>query len=102
MLESLFNKITALKTFSFIKKRLQHRCFPVNIAKFLSTPILKNNLRTIASGIGKLMFYIAKIQEGKVQNQILFELLKSSDYYYKLSGPVEEVPFRKGHLSVIF
>ena len=27
---------------NFIKKRLQHRCFPVNIAKLLSTPILKN------------------------------------------------------------
>ena len=25
-----------------IKKKLQHRCFPVNIAKFLTTPILKN------------------------------------------------------------
>ena len=25
-----------------IKKSLQHRCFPVNIAKVLRTPILKN------------------------------------------------------------
>ena len=30
-----------LQAFSFIKKRLQHSCFPVNIAKFLRTPILK-------------------------------------------------------------
>ena len=30
-----FNKVTGLKTCNFIKKRLQHRCFPVNIAKFL-------------------------------------------------------------------
>ena len=28
---------------NFTKKRLQHRCFSVNIAKFLRTPILKNN-----------------------------------------------------------
>ena len=27
---------------TFITKRLQHWCFPVNIAKFLRTPILKN------------------------------------------------------------
>ena len=27
---------------NFIKKRLQHRCFPVNIARFLLTPVLKN------------------------------------------------------------
>ena len=27
---------------NFIKKRLQHNCFPVNIAKFLRTPFLQN------------------------------------------------------------
>ena len=27
---------------NFIKKRLQHRCFPVKFAKYLRTPILKN------------------------------------------------------------
>ena len=27
---------------NFIKKKLQHRCFSVNIAEFLRTPILKN------------------------------------------------------------
>ena len=30
------------QTCNFIKKRVQHRCFPVNIAKFLKTPILRN------------------------------------------------------------
>ena len=30
------------KARNFIKIRLQHRCFPVNFAKFLRTPILKN------------------------------------------------------------
>ena len=32
-----FNKVAGL-----IKKRLQHRCFPVNITKFLGTSIRKN------------------------------------------------------------
>ena len=27
---------------TFIKKRLQHRCFPVKFSKILRTPILKN------------------------------------------------------------
>ena len=31
-----------LQTCNFSKKRLQHRPFPVNVAKFLRTPILKN------------------------------------------------------------
>ena len=42
MLESLFNKVAGLSACSFIKKRLQHRCFPVKLAKFLRTSILKN------------------------------------------------------------
>ena len=37
VLESLFNKVTALKVDIFMKKRLQHRCFDVNIAKVLRT-----------------------------------------------------------------
>ena len=42
VLESTFKKFTDLQTCNFIKKRPQHRCFPVNIAKFLILPILKN------------------------------------------------------------
>ena len=35
VLESLFNRFVGLKVCSFIKRRLQGRCFSVNIAKFL-------------------------------------------------------------------
>ena len=41
VLEFLFNKFAALKAGNFIAERLQHRCFPVNIAKFLKRFILK-------------------------------------------------------------
>ena len=37
---SLF--LIRLKTCNFIKRRLQHRCFPVKFAKILRTPILEN------------------------------------------------------------
>ena len=40
MLESRFNKDVSLIACNFIKKRFQHMCFPVNIAKFLSTAFL--------------------------------------------------------------
>ena len=30
------------QVWNFIKKRLQHKCFPINIAEFLRAPILKN------------------------------------------------------------
>ena len=36
MLDSLFNKVAGLRVCNFIKKRLQHQCFPVKIGKFLT------------------------------------------------------------------
>ena len=40
VLESHFHKVTGL-TCNFIKNKLQHRCFPVNIVKFLRTVFLQ-------------------------------------------------------------
>ena len=40
VLESLFNKFTAMEVCNFFKKTLQHKCFPLNFAKFLRTPFL--------------------------------------------------------------
>ena len=39
----MFFKIGARKT--LLKKRLQHSCIPVKLAKFLRIPFLKENLR---------------------------------------------------------
>ena len=41
VLELLFNIVAGLEDCNYIKKRFQHKCFLVNIAKFLRT-ILKN------------------------------------------------------------
>ena len=40
-----FNKLTGLRTTTLLKKRLWHRCFPVNFAKFLRTPFLAEHLQ---------------------------------------------------------
>ena len=37
-----FVKVASLRPETLFKKRLQHRCFLVNIKKFLRAPILKN------------------------------------------------------------
>ena len=37
-----FNKVAGLGPATLFKKRLWHRCFPVNFAKFLRTPFLPN------------------------------------------------------------
>ena len=42
VLESFFNRFAGLQACNFIKKRLQHRCFPAKFTKFLRIPILKN------------------------------------------------------------
>ena len=42
VLDPLFSKVASLEAYKFIKKRLQHRCFPVNIANFLRKFYLKN------------------------------------------------------------
>ena len=45
LLESLFNKMVGLWAYNFIKKGLQHRCCPVNIAKFLRTAFFIKHLQ---------------------------------------------------------
>ena len=42
MLKSFLNKVVGLQPVSLLKKRLQHKGFPVKFAKLLRTPILKN------------------------------------------------------------
>ena len=37
-----FDKLAGLRPATLLKKKLWHRCFPVNFAKFLRTPFLQN------------------------------------------------------------
>ena len=41
----LFNKAACLRPAILLKKRLWHRCFPVNFAKFLRIPFLTEHLQ---------------------------------------------------------
>ena len=45
VLESLLNKVVGPKACNFFKKKFQHRCFPVNFAKFLRTAFFIKHLR---------------------------------------------------------
>ena len=42
LLEYLFSKVASLEAYKFIKKRLQHRCVPMNVANLLRKLYLKN------------------------------------------------------------
>ena len=39
-----FNKVACLRPATLLKKRLWHRCFPVNFVKFQRTPFLTEYL----------------------------------------------------------
>ena len=47
MLEPFFNKVAGLKACNFIKKKLQHKCFPVNIAKYLRAPTIVEKIKVV-------------------------------------------------------
>ena len=47
MLESFFKNVAGLKACNFIKKRPEHRCFPVNTAKFLVLLNSKSNCQRL-------------------------------------------------------
>ena len=52
-----FNKVAGLQDWKFVKRRLQHSCFPVNNTKSLRTPILKNNCeRRVLEELGRGYF----------------------------------------------
>ena len=50
----LFNKVAGLRPTTLLKKRLWHRCFPVNFVKFLKTPFLQKTS-------GRLLLLLSKL-----------------------------------------
>ena len=61
--ESFLNKVAGLQDWNFIKKRLQHKCFPVKFAKFLRAPILKNIHKWLLLSILRPKFILKGDQE---------------------------------------
>ena len=54
MPESIFNKVAGFRPATLLKKRLWHRRFPVDFAKFLRTPFPKEHLWCLLLMIVKL------------------------------------------------
>ena len=78
---------------NFIKKRLWHRCFPVNFAEFLRPPFFAEHLQTIASELylGLLLtqqkirkYYQANIHQTK-QQKLVGENTKMTSNYKPLA-----------------
>ena len=77
VLASPFNKVVHLETCDFIESRLQHRCFPVKFAKFLTTSILTEHLQCLLlNGLKSLQvihFFSTLIFFDKFSGNFFFE-----------------------------
>ena len=68
MLEAPFNKVEGLEAYNFIKKKPQHKCFPVKFAKFLRIIILKNICEWLLLNIkNKIILSTADTQESSIK-----------------------------------
>ena len=63
VLDSLFNKVAGLQISNFIKKWLQHRCFPVNVANFLRTVFCIEHPRCL------LLYLLEREEEESVEQR---------------------------------
>ena len=88
--ESLFNKVSGLRPATVLKKRLWHRCFPVNFAKFLKTPFFTEQF-SLQNSSGLLLLSLRSFQD--------FKWLKSKHYQIHISGSTN-LSHRKGDLYV--
>ena len=91
MLESLFNRDAGLKPCNFIKKRLQHRFFSMNIAKILRTAILKNLYEQLLLNI--IVKLIASISTG-------IQRLKWDSASYRNVNAQKSFPLRISSVNV--
>ena len=69
-----FNKVAGLTSATLLKKRLWHRCFPVDFAKFLRTPFVQNTsgrllLWTTASETSNTKYLELMKRRSKVQEK---------------------------------
>ena len=66
-----FKKVVCLRLATLLKKRLWHRCFPMNFAKFLKTSFLKEHLWWLLLKIENTCPYKASLSEANVQTNSL-------------------------------
>ena len=68
--ESLFTIVAGIRSATLLKKRLGHRCFPVNFAKYLRIPFLENTSGLLLLDIG-MPPIITLILSGKPEKPIV-------------------------------
>ena len=75
-----FNKVTGLRSATLLKKRLWHRCFSVDIAKFLRAPICE---RCFCIGVYKFILFKRELSTSGVIFPF-FVIFLIFDYFIKI------------------
>ena len=90
-----FNRVADLGPAALLKKGLLHRCFPVNLAKFLRTPFFRNTSRrlllemkdllvediTSSHGLGNRTIYFKKEAYFLTEHAVLLCYISRSLYF---------------------
>ena len=76
----LFNKVAGLRDAPLFKKRPWHKCFPVNLVKFLRTPFFTEHLGSTVSVLGSPRTNFRPLPRGNPHspddNKCVFYMLK--------------------------
>ena len=87
-----FIKLQGMKFCNFIKKRLQHRCFLVNIVKLLRTAVFLEHLRCLKSVFSRYEFHcITQLVKGAIY------CLPFSEFETPTSHQNQEIVHQKQH-----
>ena len=87
-----------MKPATLLKKRLQHRCFPVKFLKYLSTPFLLNTSRQLLLEISyKFLLYVRRTRKVKLiedskglgYSDTAFHLTWWRDFFLNINSPLE-------------
>ena len=74
-----FNKVADLRPATLLKKRLWHRCFPVNFAKYLRTPFLTEHLWSLLLMVlSKRLFILSTFNRSLFQSSHLIATFRRS------------------------
>ena len=76
VLESLFNKVAALKVCNSIELRLQRRCFSLKLANFLRTTFLRNRFSDYFWVLTRIFKRVQKKNRCECQQQIPYSAAK--------------------------
>ena len=90
-----FNKVTGLRPATLWRKRLWHRCFPMNFAKFLRTPFFKEHLWRL------LLLFTTRwcYTKFNIYYFVLYLFLVINDSIFEIMMLIESGILLKNHVS---